>query len=107
MATNQCEFYGPATYPDVYLIGMKLPKIGRTSLTYQLAMFPMVDASSSIDANMTHGYFHNELSQSLSDQFKDSASCVGSSVHVFVDPSQGNKPTPIPDEWRTTLERLQ
>ena len=104
MVTNQCEFFAPAKYPDVYLVGMKLPKIGKSSLNYQLAMFPMLQ--SNISANFTHGYFADDLKE-VSEKFDETASAVGHSVHVFVDPNDGNKPTPIPDEWRKVLKKLQ
>jgi len=106
MVTNKCQFFAPSKYPDIYLIGMKIPKIGKTSMSYQLGMFPMIDANANISANLTHGYFAEELGQ-LGDSFENLASCVGDSVHVFVNPQQNNNPTPIPNEWRTTLQKLQ
>ena len=106
MVTNKCQFFAPAKYPDVYLIGLKIPKIGKTSLAYQLGMFPMSDITKNVSANITHGYFQEELGQ-IGDKFENLASCVGESVHVFVDPEKDNKPTPIPDEWRNILQKLQ
>ena len=40
---------------------MKIPKIGKTSMSYQLGMFPMIDANANISANLTHGYFAEEI----------------------------------------------
>ena len=107
MVTNKCQFFAPAKgYPDINLIGLKIPKIGKTSLTYQLGMFPMIDSNIDLTANLTHGYFTEELGK-IGDNFENQAACVGDSVHVFVNPEQNNKPTPIPIEWMKSLEKLQ
>ncbi len=103
MVTNQCEFFAPLKYPDLCLVGLSVSKIGKTSLNYQLGMFPMLDPNSKINANMTHGYFQHEIGQ-LMDNFSPSASCLGHSIHVFVDPNCDNKPTPIPEDWRRMLK---
>ena len=105
MVTNKCEFFGPAKYPDIYLIGMRVPKIGKTSLHYQLGMFPLKDSNTNLTANMTHGYFQNDLKE-LNEVFEENASCVGDSVHVFVDPSNNNKPKPIPTEWSEQIKKI-
>ena len=48
-----------------------------------------------------------ELEYLVASKFEEQASCVGRSVHVFVDPSQGNKPTPVPEEWKPTLRKIE
>ena len=107
MVTNRCEFFGPVKYPDIFLIGMTVPKIGRTSLSYQLGLFPMKELRQPLIANMTHGYYSEELKEELKNVFEDKASCVGESVHVFVDPTQGNKPKPIPIEWTDMIAKIK
>ena len=108
MVTNKCEFFGSAQYPQIYLIGMKVPKIGKTSLQYQLGMFPLKDSNEVIEANMSLGYYQNDVAfAELSNKFANEASCLGESIHVFVDPANNNRPAPFPDEWKTKLERLQ
>ena len=105
--TNKCEFFGSAQYPQVYLIGMKIPKIGKTSLHYKMGMFPMKNPDENLYANMTHGYFHDDLDfKQLSEKFKSDASCIGESVHVFVDPEKNNLPSNFPDDWRPILQKL-
>ena len=39
MLKGNCTFLGSAKYPDVYLAGLGIQKIGNTSLTYKLALF--------------------------------------------------------------------
>ena len=55
---------------------------------------------------MTHGYFSGEL-EKLENVFEENASCVGESVHVFVDPTKGNKTKPIPIEWTEMIARIK
>ena len=104
--TNKCEFFGPAKYPDAYLVGLNVSKIGRTSLSYSAGLFPMKEPTQHLIANMTHGYFPGEL-EKLENVFEENASCVGESVHVFVDPTKGNKPKPIPSEWADMITRIK
>ena len=106
MVTNKCDFFAPTKYPEIYLIGLHVPKIGKSSINYQIGMFPMNDSNSNLTANLTHGYYESDLG-SLQDLFSDSASCVGQSTHVLVKPSNDNKPTPIPENWRNILIKLQ
>ena len=86
---------------------MKVPKIGKTSIQYKLGMFPMKNPDIILSANMTHGYFPNDLDfKELADHFETDASCIGESAHVLVDPHAGNRPTPIPEDWKVTLSKL-
>jgi acyl-CoA thioesterase FadM len=57
---------------------------------------------------MSHGYFvqDDHANAAILDKFELDASCVGESVHVFVDPALENRPAPIPDDWRPILEKL-
>ena len=86
---------------------MKVPKIGKTSIQYKLGMFPMKNPDNILSANMTHGYFPNDLDfKELADHFETDASCIGESAHVLVDPHAGNRPSPIPEDWKKTLSKL-
>ena len=61
---------------------MKVPKIGKTSIQYKLGMFPMKNPDNILSANMTHGYFPNDLDfKELADHFETDAH-LG---HVFND----------------------
>ena len=42
MITGNCTFLGSAKYPDIYLVGLGIHKIGNTSLHYKLALFPTI-----------------------------------------------------------------
>lgn len=103
--TNKCEFFAPASYPALYLIGLRIPKIGRTSLHYQLGLFPLANPDQEFIGNMTHGYFCGEDNSKI-EAFVKNASCLGDYVHVFVDPANDNRPAPVPEEWKPILQKL-
>jgi len=78
---SQCRYLAPAAYPDDLLAGLRVTKIGRSSVRYEIGIFR--SSADSRDELLALGYF----------------------VHVFVDRA-GRRPTPIPDRIRTALERL-
>ena len=89
-------------------MGLSLRRVGRTSLSYQLGMFGPSRPDERLVCDMTHGYSQEELDGMLiGPRFEERASCVGRSVHVFVDPGNGNKPTPIPQQWTDVLNKIQ
>ena len=45
MITGNCTFLGSARYPEVYMAGLGINKIGKTSLQYKLALFPPIKES--------------------------------------------------------------
>lgn len=75
---SQCHYISPLAYPDAIEIGLRVEKLGNSSVTYQLGVFKM-----------------NE----------DKASAHGSFVHVFVDRST-NKSIAIPDDIRSAFESI-
>ena len=72
---SSCQFLQELSYPEIIEVGVSIEKIGRSSLTYQLAIFK---------------------------QNQNQASAQGHFVHVFVDREQ-RKSTPIPLEMRDAL----
>merc|ERR1712034_242839 len=78
MVTNSCTFHGSAAYPNVYMAGLCVAKLGTTSVQYKLGLFPLGDPTQSL----------------VMDMVKEKALVVGEYVHVFVDP-ETKKSTPI------------
>mgnify|MGYP002404004250 CR=1 FL=1 len=78
---SQCRYLAPAAYPDELVAGLRVTKIGRSSVRYEIGIFR--SSSDGRDDLLALGYF----------------------VHVFVDRA-GRRPTPIPDRIRSSLERL-
>ena len=79
LAALQCDFRSQLTYPDVVSVGVKVSRVGRTSLTME----------------------HRIVSRRLG-----AIAAEGSSTLVVFDYS-ANRPTPVPDEIRRAIELLE
>lgn len=74
-----CKFVKAMRFPDEVRAGLRVRKLGRSSVVYEIGIFKNQDDDAS-----AHGYF----------------------VHVFVDRAN-EEPTPIPDPIRAVLERIR
>lgn len=77
-AESQCQYLQPLAFPGVIDIGMRVGKLGNSSVRYELAIFK---------------------------QGETFAAAVGYFVHVFVD-RETQQPVSMPAPIRTALERL-
>ncbi len=77
-AESQCQYLRPLAFPGVIEIGLRVGKLGNSSVRYELAIFKPGEPFAS-----AAGYF----------------------VHVFVD-RETQKPVPMPTAIRAALERL-
>ncbi|XP_035663215.1 uncharacterized protein LOC118406920 [Branchiostoma floridae] len=105
MVQTQCEYRRPLQYPDVPVVGMFVRKIGRSSVTYNVGLFPssvLKGVSGEVMKIMSEGLFASQLTKGTEDV---NALAVGSCVHVFVD-TRTNKPTPLPDNLKTGLQKI-
>jgi acyl-CoA thioester hydrolase len=75
---SQCKYLAPAAYPDRLEGGLRIAKLGRSSIVYELGIFK---------------------------EGRDEPLAEGRFVHVFVD-REGRRPTPLPDSVRAALEPL-
>jgi len=66
---NQCQYKRAIAYPDVVEAGLRVARIGNSSVRYEIGIF-------------TQGH--------------EEAAATGYFVHVFVDRTNGNRPTPVP-----------
>lgn len=78
VVSSQCQYIAPAAYPEPIFVGMRVVKLGRTSVTYGLSVFAGAE-----QRRIAHGTF----------------------VHVFVD-RQTDKAVEIPSNLRTVLASL-
>lgn len=76
--SSSCTYFSSVSYPDELTAGVRLAKLGNSSLHYQVGIFGP-------------------------DQ--DMCAALGNFVHVFVD-GETRKPTPLPQEWREALNDL-
>ena len=76
---TMCRFTESVAYPETIELGLRVAKLGNSSVRYELAVFR---------------------------QGGETAIASGHFVHVFVDRAS-NKSVPIPDPIRTALNRLR
>ncbi|MCH2326288.1 MAG: acyl-CoA thioesterase [Rhodospirillales bacterium] len=76
---TMCKFNKPLAYPEVLEAGLRVGKLGNSSVRYEIAIFQEGAAE---------------------------AAAMGHFVHVFVDRATG-KPAPIPDAIRSALEQIK
>ena len=76
---SQCQYLQPIAFPDVIEVGLRVGRLGNSSVRYELAIFKQSEAF---------------------------AAAVGYFVHVFV-ARETQRPVPIPVQIRSALERLR
>ena len=76
---STCRFHRPFSFPDSIDAGLRVGELGTSSVRYEIALFR---------------------------QGEDKPAATGHFVHVFVD-RVSDKPAPIPDRIRSSLERLR
>lgn len=79
VAETRCRFMASLGFPDVLETGLSAMRVGRSSVTYGLALFREGAAE---------------------------AAALCRYVHVYVD-AETRRPTPLPDSLRTALGRLE
>ena len=75
---SQCRYFKPLAFPDRIDAGLRVGRLGSSSVRYEVGLFRAGD-----DAPAAAGHF----------------------VHVFVDRA-GRRPTPIPEPMRSALAAL-
>jgi acyl-CoA thioester hydrolase len=77
-AESQCQYLKALAFPEVIEVGLRVGKLGNSSVRYELAVFAQAESIAA-----AAGYF----------------------VHVFVD-RETRRPVPIPESIRAALSRL-
>jgi acyl-CoA thioester hydrolase len=78
-AESRCRFHGPLAFPETVEAGLRVTRLGHTSVRYEIALFG---------------------------KGAKRAAATGWFVHVFVDRAS-RRPQPIPDPIRAALARLE
>lgn len=78
VVNNQCQFFAPISFPDRVNVGVRVEKIGNTSVTYCLGIFKNAE---------------------------DILSALGSYTHVYVD-RKTHRPVSIPSHTRQVFETM-
>ena len=76
---SRCRYRKPIAFPDDVDAGLRVAKVGRSSVTYEVGIFA---------------------------RGEDEAAAEGSFVHVFVD-RETRRSTPIPEPLRSALARIE
>lgn len=75
---TQCNYFAPLAFPDVIDAGLRVTRIGTSSVRYEIGLFK---------------------------QGSDEAAAEGHFVHVYVD-KQSRKPKPLGDNLRAVLTKI-
>ena len=78
VVSSGCDYHAPASYPEAIGGGLRVDRLGNSSVQYGIAIFREGE-----DEALAHGHF----------------------VHVFVDRA-ANRSVPIPEGLRAALEKL-
>jgi acyl-CoA thioester hydrolase len=78
VVSSSCDYFASIAFPERIEIGLRVAKLGNSSVQYELAVFK---------------------------QGEDEACAAGRFVHVFVERAS-NRPLPIPERLRTALAAL-
>ncbi|ARU90224.1 thioesterase family protein [Pseudomonas sp. M30-35] len=78
VVSSSCDYFASIAFPDQIELGLRVGKLGNSSVQYELAVFK---------------------------QGEELACAAGRFVHVFVD-RQSNRPVPIPEQLRRALAEL-
>ena len=76
VAESGCRFFRELEYPGLLDVGVRVERLGRSSITYALGLFGAE---------------------------QDDPAAVGHWVHVYID-RDTRRPTPIPDDLRAAME---
>ncbi|PWS36634.1 thioesterase [Falsiroseomonas bella] len=74
-----CRYHAPIAFPETVTAGLRVERLGNTSIRYGIAIFR---------------------------EDEDSASAEGHFVHVYVDRATQTKPQPLPDRLRDAAAAL-
>jgi acyl-CoA thioester hydrolase len=79
VVNSGCEYHAPISYPEPIEAGLRIDRLGNSSVQYGIAIF-----KEGVEEAVAHGHF----------------------VHVFVDRA-ANKSVPIPAKLREALQRIK
>jgi acyl-CoA thioester hydrolase len=79
VVNSGCEYHTPISYPEPIEAGLRIDRLGNSSVQYGIAIFKQ-----GVEEAVAHGHF----------------------VHVFVDRA-ANKSVPIPAKLREALQRIK
>ncbi len=104
---TQCSYSRPASYPNVYLSGLSVAKIGKSSVNYTLGLFELEHPTHQmLKLDPVKGHWAEEAHDLLEHVQGESPCCQGTYTHVFVDPNNEKRPSRIDGALRQGLEKI-
>lgn len=100
VVSSSFSYCSPLSYPSPVIAALAVEKLGKSSVTYSVALFAAKGGGGSFK-----GKAGGTVKAELEVDGKGEAAAFGSFVHVFVDPV-GRGSVGIPEEARAALERI-
>lgn len=60
---SQTSYFRPVSFPDSVVLGLRVGRLGRSSVTYEFALFRGDDATAAAQGSYTHAYVDRATSQ--------------------------------------------
>ncbi len=76
---TQCRYFAPLSYPDELTCGLRVAKLGRSSIRYELGIFRNAEQQACAEAHF---------------------------VHVYVDRQDQSRTVPVPEKLRAAAQRV-
>lgn len=95
-------------FPDPILAGLSVMKLGKSSVTYAIALFSVENIRRTSDlraANQDNDTGHSDFTYTFRLKKETKAACFGEMTHVFVDPKT-RRPIDMSQSVRSELARL-
>ena len=70
---TKCEYFAPVAFPDVVSAGLKVQRLGTSSVTYEVGLFRNADETAAAQGHFVHVYVDREANtpQPLSEGMKE------------------------------------
>ena len=62
---TQCQYFAPLTFPDVVTAGLRIAKIGRSSVRYEIGLFRNDDVHAAAAGHFVHVYVDRETRRAV------------------------------------------
>ena len=62
---TQCEYFSPITFPDVVHAGLRVAKLGNSSVRYEIGLFRNEESAASAQGHFVHVYVNRNSRRSI------------------------------------------
>lgn len=86
VAQTSCQFHGSLSFPDQLRVGLRISRLGRSSITYELAIFR--DAGDALELAATGGFVHVYVDSQTRTSVEIPAVIRDAATALVVEPAQ-------------------